>query len=125
MNNNTAVAVKEPTMAELKARIAELEAITSKNNTAPSWVIGLQKGNVLIHGIGRFPISLYQSQVARLQTVLASKEFTDFIGKYGNVLSDKADGVQIQADKLAARTALAASKKEVCRETKALKNNEN
>ncbi len=53
---------KEPTVQELKERIAQLE----KEKTAElSMKIG-DKGGVSVYGLGRFPVTLYYEQWNRL-----------------------------------------------------------
>lgn len=64
------------TEAELKARIAELEAINAKqreklqtrSNTTLTFKVG-EKGGVSVYGLGRFPVSLYYKQWKRLGAV--------------------------------------------------------
>ena len=59
--------------AEQKAMLAELEALRAENKNLktkiPTGSIGFkvsQKGAVSIYGLGRFPVTLYSSQVERL-----------------------------------------------------------
>lgn len=58
----------EPTVEELKARIALLETKISKGSTIRFKVS--EKGGVSVYGMGRFPVSLYLSQWAKLFSVL-------------------------------------------------------
>jgi hypothetical protein len=58
--------MSEPTKEELLARIAELEkdAAGRKRGTLEFKVS--EKGGVSVYGLGRFPVTLYQEQWARL-----------------------------------------------------------
>lgn len=69
--------VAEPTMAELKARIAELEASRNASISFKCYAKGetytdgqgkmqTGKGCMSMSGLGRFPVSLYKSQWDRL-----------------------------------------------------------
>ena len=54
----------EPTVAELLARIAQLEASQKATNKLTLKVS--EKGALSIYGLGRFPITLYLSQFDKL-----------------------------------------------------------
>ncbi len=54
---------KEPSYAELKARVAELEKQT--NGGSIEFRVGA-KGGVSVYGLGRFPVTLYYEQWHRL-----------------------------------------------------------
>lgn len=70
MENNTVSPAKveaskangkhEPTVAELQARIRELEAKVATKQTITFKVT--EKGGVSLYGVGRFPVTLYLSQ---------------------------------------------------------------
>lgn len=51
---------KEPTMAELIARIKELETEKQAPRTLSCKIA--QKGGLSVYGLGRFPVTLYASQ---------------------------------------------------------------
>ena len=56
----------EPTMDQLKARIAELEAAAKrKAQTGVSFKVS-EKGAASVYGLGRFPLTLYVTQWERL-----------------------------------------------------------
>jgi hypothetical protein len=56
----------EPTIEELKARIAELEKHGgSKKSGSLEFRVG-EKGGVSVYGLGRFPVTLYYEQWVRL-----------------------------------------------------------
>jgi hypothetical protein len=58
----------EPTVDELKARIAELEAQKTKTKDVTFKVS--EKGAVSVYGLGRFPVTLYLGQWTRLFEVI-------------------------------------------------------
>lgn len=69
----------QPSYADLKARIAELEAkaalanapgkLTIRINDAVNPETGVQgKGTVCVYGLGKFPVALYAEQWERLLT---------------------------------------------------------
>ena len=62
-------AAKQPSIAELQARIAELEAAATRRTTL-SYKLS-EKGALSVYGLGRFPVTLYKQQWLRL---LAGKE---------------------------------------------------
>jgi hypothetical protein len=56
----------EPSKEELMARIAELEKqVGSKKQGSLEFKVG-EKGGVSVYGLGRFPVTLYYEQWARL-----------------------------------------------------------
>ena len=55
----------QPTVAELLARIAQLEAQTKASPRALTLKVS-EKGALSIYGLGRFPITLYLSQFDKL-----------------------------------------------------------
>jgi hypothetical protein len=56
----------EPTKEELLARIAELEEQVGAKKTGKLEFKVSEKGGVSVYGLGRFPVTLYQEQWARL-----------------------------------------------------------
>lgn len=96
---------QQPTYEQLKARLAEMEArLAAKNNGGTvSWIIGEQNGNVIIHGLGRFPVTLYHSQLVKLSEKMP--EIVAFAEKHRALLSDKTDSTQVTSDKLQMRKA--------------------
>jgi hypothetical protein len=58
--------MSEPTKEELLARIAELEKkAEGRKKGALEFRVG-EKGGVSVYGLGRFPVTLYYEQWARL-----------------------------------------------------------
>ena len=55
----------EPTIEELKARIAELEKRGGRRTGSLEFRAG-EKGGVSVYGLGRFPVTLYYEQWVRL-----------------------------------------------------------
>jgi hypothetical protein len=55
----------EPTYDELKARLAELEKSGARRTGQLEFRVG-EKGGVSVYGLGRFPVTLYYEQWARL-----------------------------------------------------------
>jgi hypothetical protein len=56
----------EPTKEELLARIAELEKQAGAKKAGKLEFKVSEKGGVSVYGLGRFPVTLYQEQWARL-----------------------------------------------------------
>lgn len=57
----------EPSYEELKKRLAELEAQKSPDDKELTFKVS-EKGGVSVYGLGRFPVTLYFEQWARLLT---------------------------------------------------------
>lgn len=55
----------QPTIAELLARIAQLESEKRANSGRLTMKV-TDKGGLSVYGLGRFPVSLYRSQWERL-----------------------------------------------------------
>ncbi len=56
----------EPTIGELKAKVAELEQkLKSGKSDEVEFRVG-EKGGVSVYGLGRFPVTLYYEQWVRL-----------------------------------------------------------
>lgn len=67
----------EPTYEELKARLAELEKQgTTRRSGSLEFRVG-EKGGVSVYGLGRFPVTLYYEQWARLLD--ASDKLREFL----------------------------------------------
>jgi hypothetical protein len=56
----------EPSIDELKARIAELEKQGSTKRSGNLEFRVSEKGGVSVYGLGRFPVTLYYEQWTRL-----------------------------------------------------------
>lgn len=59
-----AAKAKSPSVAELQARIAQLEAEKTAKNKLSLKVS--EKGGVSVYGLGRFPVTLYKAQMERM-----------------------------------------------------------
>jgi hypothetical protein len=58
--------MSEPTIDELKARIAELEKQGASKRSGNLEFRVSEKGGVSVYGLGRFPVTLYYEQWVRL-----------------------------------------------------------
>ena len=58
--------MSEPTREELLVRIAELEKESAGRKRGALEFRVSEKGGVSVYGLGRFPVTLYQEQWARL-----------------------------------------------------------
>jgi len=56
----------EPSLDQLKARIAELEREISSKTSGKLTLKVSEKGGVSVYGLGRFPVTLYYEQWIRL-----------------------------------------------------------
>ena len=65
MDGNVAVASSEPSYAELKAKLAELEKQVTEKSKDLGFKVS-EKGGVSVYGLGRFPVTLYYEQWLRL-----------------------------------------------------------
>src|SRR6516164_95872 len=80
-------AVKEPSYAELKARIAQLEAEKAKKqSTQLHFKVG-EKGGVCVIGLNTFPVTLYIEQWQRLFEALPRLQ--EFIAVNRHLLKSK------------------------------------
>ncbi len=61
----------QPTVEELLARIASLEAAAKAGSTRALTLKVSEKGALSIYGLGRFPITLYLSQFDKLNAAWA------------------------------------------------------
>jgi hypothetical protein len=68
---------KEPTKAELLAKVAALEKkVNGKANGVLEFRVG-EKGGVSVYGMGRFPVTLYYEQWMKLLDV--TDELREFL----------------------------------------------
>jgi hypothetical protein len=70
------------TQEQIKALQAQLQAL--KSEVPSSKINGLtvkigEKGNILIYGLQRFPVSLYPNQVEKLTALFNNQELSKFI----------------------------------------------
>jgi len=75
----------KPSVDELMAQVAALQAQLAKKNTITLKVS--DKGGVSAYGLGRYPVTLYREQWERL--LGAKEEILDFIGLNIGKLSTK------------------------------------
>jgi D-arabinose 5-phosphate isomerase GutQ len=80
---------------ELKALKMKMEDLKSKiisRTFADKLTVKIgEKGNLVVYGLGRFPVSLYSSQASRLSKLLNSTEFQEFIQTNSESLAKKAE----------------------------------
>lgn len=48
-----------------------------------------EKGNLVIYGLGKYPVSLYSSQAIRLGKLLNSTDFQEFVKENAEMLAKK------------------------------------
>lgn len=83
------VSIKEE-MKALKQKIEDLKSKIISKTFADKVTVKIgEKGNLVFYGLQRFPISLYASQAIRLNKVLNSPEFKEFMIANGEVLAKK------------------------------------
>jgi hypothetical protein len=75
----------EPTLEQIMAENAALKAQLARRSTCSLKVSA--KGAVSLYGLGRFPVTLYQSQWARL--ISNVKEIESFITTHGAELATR------------------------------------
>lgn len=88
---NAQAAIRE----EMKALKQKMDDLKSKiiSRTFPDKLtvkIG-EKGNLVVYGLGRFPVSLYASQAIRLAKLLNSAEFQEFVAQNAESLAKKTE----------------------------------
>jgi len=95
MKNSVQAATKLTAREEIKAL---QEKIAALNSTIPSQTFAdkltakvTDKGGVSVYGLGKFPVTLYASQLIRLNKLLNSTEFQEFITKNEAKLAKKAE----------------------------------
>jgi hypothetical protein len=79
------------TKAQLEAKVAELTAALAAKKAAPpvSMKVGT-KGGISIYGLGRFPVSLYRSQMEKFVELAKSGKIDEFISAHADKLATKA-----------------------------------
>lgn len=77
----------QPSVAELLARIAQLEATAKATERKLSLKVS-EKGALSLYGMGRFPVTLYRGQWERL--LAASDDIRAFIKANDTLLAVKA-----------------------------------
>lgn len=91
---NKAVATKAPSQADIIAKLtadnAALEAKLAEKRKAPpiSLKVSPKKG-VSVYGLGRFPVTLYASQMRALITLIKSGQVDTFLTEHATELAEK------------------------------------
>lgn len=78
--------MSEPTYEEMKAELEKLKAQKEKRTGELAFKVS-EKGAVSVYGLGRFPVTLYQEQWARLLGV--AEDLKDFIKQNSSKLKVK------------------------------------
>lgn len=79
-------------MKALKQKMADLQSKIISKTFADKLTVKIgDKGNLIIYGLGKFPVSLYASQAIRLEKLLSSPEFKEFVIQNGDSLAKKAE----------------------------------
>jgi hypothetical protein len=74
----------------LKQKMADLQAKIISKTFADKLTVKIgEKGNLVVYGLGKFPVSLYASQAARLGKLLNSPEFQEFVQENSESLAKK------------------------------------
>jgi hypothetical protein len=79
--------MSEPTYEELKAELEKVKAQKDKVRTGELSFKVSEKGAVSVYGLGRFPVTLYQEQWARLLGV--AEDLKKFIAENSSKLKVK------------------------------------
>jgi hypothetical protein len=76
----------------LKQKMADLQAKIISKTFADKLTVKIgEKGNLVVYGLGKFPVSLYASQAARLGKLLNSPEFQEFVQENSESLAKKTE----------------------------------
>lgn len=86
----------EQLQAQLMALTAENERLKANKQSPGSMVAKLTpkvsaKGAVSIYGMGRFPVTLYKSQVIRMTELLSSEQFKQWLADNDGLLKQGKD----------------------------------
>lgn len=84
-------AIREELKA-LQEKMADLKAKIISKTFADKLTVKIgEKGNLVVYGLGRFPVSLYCSQAIRLGKLLNSAEFQEFVTQNSESLAKKSE----------------------------------
>jgi len=76
----------------LKQKMEELKSSIPSQTFADKLTVKIgEKGNLVVYGLGRFPVSLYASQAIRLGKLLNSTEFQEFVQQNAEKLVKKSE----------------------------------
>lgn len=88
----TAQATIREEIKALEAKMKDLKAKIISKTFADKLTVKIgEKGNLVVYGLGRFPVSLYASQASRLAKLLNSVEFNEFVEQNQESLAKKAE----------------------------------
>lgn len=73
----------------LEAQLASLKAEVPSSRINGLTVKVGEKGNILIYGLQRFPVSLYPNQIEKLSALFNNQELSKFIEQNKSKLSTK------------------------------------
>ncbi len=78
------------TLADLQKQVEELKAALAAKKAPPPVTLKVgNKGGISIYGLGRFPVTLYASQMEKLVEIAKSGKITDFIAANAASLTRK------------------------------------
>lgn len=85
------ISVREEIKA-LKQKMEDLKAKIISKTFADKLTVKIgEKGNLVVYGLGKFPVSLYSSQAVRLGRLLNSTDFQEFVQQNNEALAKKAE----------------------------------
>ena len=88
---NPTAATAEPTIEQLKAQLAEANAKLAEKQKAPPVTMKVgAKGGISVYGLGRYPVSLYRSQMEKVVELAKSGKIDEFIAANADKLANKA-----------------------------------
>lgn len=91
MNTAKQSSIREEIKA-LKQKMDDLKAKIISKTFADKLTVKIgEKGNLVVYGLGKFPVSLYSSQAIRLGKLLNSTEFQEFVKENTEVLAKKVE----------------------------------
>lgn len=87
---NTAQKAIRDQIKEAEQMLKDLKAKIISKTFADKLTVKIgEKGNLVIYGLGRFPVSLYASQAIRLGKLLNSPDFQEFVKQNAESLAKK------------------------------------
>jgi len=87
----TPATAASPTLAQLQEQVAKLTAALAEKQKAPPVTLKVgAKGGISIYGLGRFPVSLYRSQMEKVVELAKSGKIDEFIAANADKLVTKA-----------------------------------
>lgn len=80
----------QQTIADLQKQIEALKATIPQSKVGDLTVKIGEKGTINVYGLGRFPVCLYATQAVKLNELMNSQGFKEFIAANADKLSFKA-----------------------------------